>query len=126
MRRLVVVAMLVSGCAGMGLGTKADGEAEHERQRIWESHLQSRMGMNVTDIIAVAGPPMNATKLPNGDSIYTWGRYGQPVTSSYTTPIGYGNYVTNTRTNQLYCRVDYTVGADNVAKSWRWEGNACY
>lgn len=107
------------------MGTKADGEAEAARRHDWEAHLQSRMGMNVSDIVAVAGPPASAFKMPNGDSIYTWSRFSAPVTNTYAMPIGYGAMATS-RTTQWGCRVDYTVGADNIAKSWRWEGNACY
>lgn len=125
--RIGIYAAVIIGLAGCaGMGTRADAEAAAERRRAWEAHLQSRMGMDINEVIGQAGPPVNVFKMPNGDSVYTWARYSQPVTTAYAMPMGYGSTYAMSRTTQSGCRVDYTVGSNSIAKSWRYEGNGCY
>lgn len=71
--------------------------------------------------------------MPNGDKLYTFVRsqtYRVPVTTTAQTAGGYG-YAQGTAVTSggnlvtSYCRIDFTVNAQQLVTAYRFEGDRC-
>lgn len=103
----VVAALLSAGCA---------------TNQKYSEILDSWDGENVNDLISSWGPPSNEYRKPDGDLMYTWLSVGgTQVTANYN---HYLNMVTANSVT-YWCKSTFTVGQDQIIKTWRWEGNAC-
>jgi hypothetical protein len=104
----------------------------------YKEKLESWMGRDVNELIAAWGPPSSTFTLPNGDTMYTWGRssqYTQPVyqapSTSTTRIVGNTAYtttqpgmVTGGQTYNFACTTTMTVSGSRIT-AYRFEGNAC-
>lgn len=128
MRKVLLFALLVAGCASQPPATE---QAFEKRLNLW-------IGKDVNALVQKLGPPNSTFKMPNGNVMYTYARSNTVQLQGYTLPsqttgtvVGNAVYGTTvpgpTIGGGLYtasCKVDYTVEGTTIV-NWRHEGNAC-
>ncbi len=115
-----------------------------ERQAKFEAKNNQLIGKTYDDLIKGSGVPSGEAKLSDGSRIVEYltsqttisggGSYPYPVTTYVPNRNGVGGFwvysegersipVTSTT---YYCKLDFTVSAQNIVQSWKAEGNHCY
>jgi hypothetical protein len=85
-----------------------------------EAKLQSRVGMNVNNLISEIGPPTSSFKRPDGNTVYTWD-WGNTMTGT----VVQGFAGPQIEYNNKSCKISYTTNSSDIITNWNWQGNAC-
>ena len=105
-----------------------------QTHRGFDQLLSLLVGRDINDFISAFGPPARVYGMPNGNKIYTFVLdrviYRTPTTTTAHVWRGYGGAQGTTTTTGgdlvvSYCRIDFTVNAQQTIIAYRSEGNRC-
>ena len=131
----VLLALVSSGC---------ETQRIKERQARFEEKNNRLIGKSYDDLVGGVGVPTGEAKLSDGSRIVEYlnrqtmisggGSYPVPISTYIPNRNGVGGfwvYTEGERTisitsNTYYCKLDFTVSAQNIVQSWKAEGNQCY
>jgi hypothetical protein len=100
----------------------------------FDQQLSQIYGQDINHVISKLGPPAKIYGMPNGDKLYTFVLertvYRTPTTTTANVWGGYGGAQGTTTTTggnlvASYCRIDFTVNAQQRIIAHRSEGNRC-
>jgi hypothetical protein len=102
-------------------------------RRGFDQKLSPLRGQDINQVISAWGPPARIYDMPNSNKLYTFVRGATSRTPTTTTANVYGGYgaaqgtVTTGGGNLVvsYCRVDFTVNAQQRIIAYRFEGDRC-
>ena len=117
---LAILVLVVTGCA-------------FPTARGFDQQLANSRGENINTIISAWGPPARVFDMPNGYKLYTYARaqsYRTPTTTTANVYGGYGSAYGSSTTSggnvvTSYCRIDFTVNAQQIVTDYRFEGDRC-
>ncbi len=115
-----------------------------ERQAKFEAKNNQLIGKTYDDLIRGSGVPSGEAKLTDGGRIVEYLTSQTTISGGGSYPVTVSTYVPNQNgmggfwvysegersipitSSTYYCKLDFTVSAQNIIQSWRAEGNHCY
>jgi hypothetical protein len=93
----------------------------------FEKILNRTIGMDVDTLVSRLGPPRSSYELSNGGKVleYVWAETNvYSYTDAIATSTGFV-YVPGVASENLSCKVIFTVNPSGKIVTYRWEGNNC-
>jgi hypothetical protein len=116
----VILSLLVTSCM------TPDKPAPQPTVQNYDYKMRSWLGHSVNELLPLFGAPSQVTKMPNGNTLYTFmedrgiASNGYSVSNAYTPVV-----VNNTSSSRVYCQTDFMIDKKGIVQTYRFEGPLC-